>query len=89
MRLSLIQTQNGLLLERNEPGEELEYYDLDGEGGPATKTSLTPWNEEYQYVAGVVSVDYDDDSDSFWCALQTVLESARANGVDLPEYAAY
>jgi len=89
MKLTLIQTEKGLLLEGREPGKELEFYDLDGEGGKATKVSFTPWNEDYKAVAGVETATYDsEDTDSFWSALSTILESAKAKKVKLPDYAA-
>lgn len=90
MKLTLIRNEKGnLLLEGREPGEELEYYDVDGEGGRATKISFAPWNQEIAPVAGVATAEYESDDDSFWSALETVLTSARATGVELPDYAAY
>lgn len=87
--LTLIKTESGLLLEGKAPGKELEYYDVDGEGGKATKISFAPWNQDYKPVKGVKTSTYDgDDSDSFWSALSTVLESAQAKGVKLPSHAA-
>jgi len=89
--LTLVQNDKGdLLLEGREPGQELEYYDLDGEGGKATKVSFAPWNQAVIVVEGVATAEYDgEDIDSFWSALEGVLTSARAAGVQLPDYAAY
>lgn len=88
--LELVATKDGLLLQGSKPGEELEYYDVDGEGGKATKISFTPWNQEVRAIEGVKTASYDsDDEDSFWSALETVLTSAREKGVSLPDYAAY
>lgn len=88
MTLTLIRNEKGeLLLEGREPGEELEYYDLDGEGGKATKISFTPWNQETAPVEGVETAEYTND-DTFWSALEIILTSARAAGVELPDYAA-
>ncbi|MCI0488940.1 MAG: hypothetical protein L0229_20300 [Blastocatellia bacterium] len=91
MTLTLIKTENGsLLLEGSGPNGELEYYDLDGEGGEATKISFTPWGDNLVTVEGIETAEYDDDdNDSFWTALETVLSSARAAGVKLDDHAAY
>lgn len=87
--LTLIKTDSGLLLEGKAPGKELEYYDVDGEGGKATKVGFAPWNQDYKPVAGVKTATYDgDNTDSFWSALSTVLKSAQAKKVELPDYAA-
>jgi hypothetical protein len=88
MKLTLIKTKSGLLLEGRAPGKELEFYDVDGEGGKATKISFAPWNEDYKPVAGVKTATYDsEDTDSFWSALSIVLNSAKKK-VTLPDYAA-
>ncbi len=84
--LNLISTtRNGILLKGEESGEELEYYSLDGEGGKATKTPVTPWNQEEEYLG--VSCEYDlDDSDSFWSAQQAILKEAKSKGFEMPDY---
>jgi hypothetical protein len=48
--LSLISTElNGFLLKGDHTSHgELEYYDVDGEGGKAAQTSVTPWNQRQQ-----------------------------------------
>lgn len=89
MTLTLINTEKGVLLEGRAPGEELEFYDVDGEGGKATKISFAPWNQDYRPVKGVKTATYDSaDTDSFWSALSIVLKSAQKNKVTLPDYAA-
>lgn len=86
--LTLIKTSDGnYLLQGVCPGEELEYYACDGEGGEATKIGFTPWNEDVEIVPNVRSAKYDsDDSDSFWEALDRVLKSAKRHGIRLPDY---
>jgi hypothetical protein len=88
--LTLIKTEDGaFLLEGSQPGLELEFYDVDGEGGKATKISFAPWNQEYERVPGVVTATYwEGDTDSFWNALTAVLESAQVAVVPLPGHAA-
>ena len=90
-KLEMVRTEKGtLLLQGYNPSEELEYYDLCGEGGKESKISFAPWDQELSSVPHVATAEYDDDdSSSFWAALKTVLTSARAAGVLLPEYAAY
>lgn len=87
-KLQLIQTKDGtLLLEGSHSGETLEYYDVDGEGGEATSVSFTPWNQEVKTFSNVATDTYeDDDTDSFWSALSTVLASAREQGIELPAH---
>lgn len=86
--LNLINTsRNGLLLKGEEPGEELEYYALDGEGGKATKTTVTPWNQEETYLGIERQYDLDDEGDSFWTAQQEILVEAKEKGIELPDYA--
>lgn len=86
--LSLIRTKEGnLLLEGRCPGETLEYYAVDGEGGPATSINFAPWNQAITYVHEVETADYEgEDTESFWNALTTVLQSARDKGIELPDY---
>lgn len=87
-KLQLIQTKNGtLLLEGSHPGATLKYYDVDGEGGEATSISFAPWNQEVKTFENVQTDTYeDDDTDSFWSALNTVLTSAREQGIELPAH---
>lgn len=44
-------------------------------------------NGSWEIVDGVVTDDYDpEDTDTFWSALDTVLKSAKAQGIRLPDY---
>lgn len=59
-------------------------FDVDGEGGDPFAWG----NREWTVVPNVASAEYDpEDSDTFWSAQQAVVESARAAGVELPDYA--
>lgn len=83
--LQLIKAErSGLLLQGREPGKEFEYFDLDGEGGKAHSTPVTPWNEQIEYLGEEVEYNFDD-TDSFWSARSDVLTSAKNNGVKLPK----
>lgn len=79
-KLELVKTESGdLLLKGYCPGETLEFYDLDGEGGKADKITFTPWNQELEAIEGVTSSEYEtEDDDSFWTAFEEVIESAKA-----------
>lgn len=85
--LSLIKTEcNGLLLKGEQVGEELEYYDLDGEGGKATETPVTPWNQEEEYLEIEHEYDIDDEGDSFWTAQDFIVKEAIRKGIEVPKY---
>jgi hypothetical protein len=88
--LELRKTESGrVLLEGRTVGKEsqtLEYYDVDGEGGEAPFTSVTPWNEKTEPL-GIQRAYYDtDDAESFWRALERVIRRALKADVELPEY---
>lgn len=90
MKLQLIHTSNGLLVEATAPGEEIEFYDVSGEGGKASQIAFAPWNQHTYPIEGVDTAEYNpEDTDSFWYALQLVLTSARNQGIALPDHAAY
>lgn len=88
--LNLVKTSKGSYLVQgtDDPTRNADFslYDLDGEGGDPFAFG----NQTWEIVEGVESAEYDpEDSDTFWSALETVLTSARAQGIELPEYAAY
>ncbi len=62
-------------------------FEVDGEGGDPFAFGNQTWTP----IEGVATAEYDpqSDDDGFWHALQTVLESAREHGIELPEHAAY
>ena len=85
--LNLIRTErSGLLLKGETPGEELEYYDLDGEGGKASKTTMTPWNQREEYIGIEHDYDADDEGDSFWTAQDFIVKEAIRKGLEVPCY---
>lgn len=85
--LNLVRCDNGDLLlqglgDRSQ-NADFSLFDVDGEGGDPFAWG----NREWKIVEGVASSEYDpNDSDSFWSAQEEVIESARAAGIELPDY---
>lgn len=62
---------------------DFSLYACDGEGGDPFSHGVGSW----EIVDGVASDDYNpEDSDTFWAALDTVLKSAKTQGIRLPDY---
>jgi len=87
--LHLVKTDSGnyLLQGTGDPSRNADFslYALDGEGGDPFYFG----NQKWEIVEGVESAEYDTEgefsSDSFWNALEEVLTSAKAQGIDLPD----
>jgi len=85
--LSLVRDADGNLFLQgaSDPSQNADFslFDVDGEGGDPFAWGNRTW----EIVHGVSSCEYDpEDSDSFWTAQQSVIESARKAGVELPDY---
>ena len=87
--LHLVKTDEGtyLLQGYGDPSRNADFslFDVDGEGGDPFSLAS---GQEWSIVEEIPGVEYDPEfTDTFWEAQQAILKSAKAAGIELPDYA--